>query len=129
MPACRLCSLRATDRVGAGRIGGFAAFAAISADGRLLRHETLRGGTSTLFIEGEITSPPPEVATATSAAVISSGPDRPEPEKLLAADPLAGLVTGHRMPVTAGVDGIPVNQQVLDLMKAGQSPGRRRCGC
>jgi hypothetical protein len=116
-------SLRATERVGAGSIGGFAAFGAISADGKLLRHETQRGGTSTLFIEGEITGtdPPPVVAAATSAAVISSGPDRPELEKLLAADPVAGLVTGHRMPMTTGVDGIPVNQQVLNLMKGGQS--------
>jgi hypothetical protein len=116
-------SLRATERVGAGSIGGFAAFAAISADGKLLRHETQRGGTSTLFIEGEITGtdPPPDVATATSAAIISSGPDRPKPHKLLAADPMAGLVTGHRMPMTTGVDRIPVNQQVLNLMKGGHS--------
>jgi hypothetical protein len=72
-------SLRATERVGAGSIGGFAAFGAISADGKLMRYETQRGGTSTLFIEGEITGtdPPPDVATAASAAVISSGPDRP----------------------------------------------------
>src|ERR1700686_2557427 len=99
-------SLRAAERVGTGSIGGFATFAAITADGKLLRHETQRGGTSTLFIEGESTGtePPPEVAAATSAAVISSGPDRPEPEKLLSADPLAGLVTGHRMPITIGVD-------------------------
>ncbi len=118
---CR--GLRAAERVGAGSIGGFAAFGAITAEGRLLRHETQRGGTSTLFIDGEITGtePPPEVATATFAAVISSGPDRPEPEKLLSADPLVGLVSGHRMPNTTGVDGIPVNQQVLDLMRAGQS--------
>jgi hypothetical protein len=116
-------SLGAIERVGAGSIGGFAAFGAISADGKLLRHETQRGGTSTLFIEGEITGtdPPPVVAAAISAAVISSGPDRPELEKLLAADPVAGLVTGHRMPMTTGVDGIPVNQQVLNLMKGGQS--------
>ncbi|MER8444705.1 hypothetical protein NKH52_16030 [Mesorhizobium sp. M1066] len=115
-------SLRAVERVGSGSIGGFATFAAITVDGKLLRHETQRGGTSTLFIEGEITGtdPPPQVAAATRAAVISSGPDRPEPEKFLSADPLAGLVTGHRMPIASGVDGIAVNQQVLDLMKGGQ---------
>jgi hypothetical protein len=116
-------SLRAVERVGTGSIGGFATFAAITAEGKLLRHETQRGGASTLFIEGESTGtePPPEVAAATAAAVISSGPDRPEPEKLLSADPLAGLVTGHRMPITIGGDGIAVNQQVLDLMKGGKS--------
>ena len=92
-------SLRAAERVGSGSIGGFATFAVITADGKLLRYETQRGGTSTLFIEGEITGtdPPPEVAAATRAAVISSGPDRPAPESFLCADPLAGLVTGHRI--------------------------------
>jgi hypothetical protein len=116
-------SLRASERVGTGSIGGFATFAVITADGKLLRHGTQRGGTSTLFIEGEITGtyPPPEVAAARSAAVISSGPDRPEPEKLLSADPVAGLVTGHRMPSAIGIDGVAVNQQVLELMKEGKS--------
>jgi hypothetical protein len=116
-------SLRASERVGTGSIGGFATFAVITTDGKLLRHETQRGGTSTLFIEGEVTGtePPPEVAAATRAAVISSGPDRPQPEKFLSADPLAGLVTGHRMPIAMGVDGVAVNQQVLDLMKEGKA--------
>ncbi|MER9235009.1 hypothetical protein NKI56_23430 [Mesorhizobium sp. M0622] len=115
-------SLRAVERVGTGSIGGFAAFAVITADGKLLRHGTQRGGTSTLFIEGEVTGtdPPPEVAAATFAAVISSGPDRPAPESFLRADPLAGLVTGHRMPIAIGLGGVEVNQQVLDLMKGGQ---------
>ena len=114
--------LRAAERVGSGSIGGFATFAVITADGKLLRHETQRGGTSTLFVEGEITGtdPPPEVAAATCAAVISSGPDRPEPENFLTADPFAGLVTGHRMPIAIGVDGVAVNRQVLDLMKGGE---------
>jgi hypothetical protein len=117
-------SLRAVERVGAGSIGGFAVFAAIAADGRLMRHETQRGGASTLFIEGETTGadPPPEVAAASFAAVISSGPDRPEAHKFLCADARAGLVTGHRMSTTIGVDGIAVNQQVLDLMKTGKPP-------
>src|SRR5437870_4273275 len=89
-------SLRAAERVGSGSIGGFATFAAITASGKLLRHATQRGGTSTLFLDGEITGtePPSEVAAAPSAAVISSGPERPELEKLLTADPVAGLVTG-----------------------------------
>jgi hypothetical protein len=116
-------SLRVAERVGSGSIGGFATFAAITAGGKLLRHATQRGGTSTLFLDGEITGtePPPEVAAATSAAVISSGPERPELEKLLTADPVAGLVTGHRMPITVGADGIPVNQHALALLKEGFS--------
>ncbi len=115
-------SLRAVERVGAGSIGGFAAFAAIAVGGSLMRHETQRGGASTLFVDGEMTGadPPPEVAAATCAAVISSGPDRPEPHRFLCADARAGLVTGHRMPTTVGVDGIALNQHVLDLMRTGE---------
>lgn len=116
-------SLRAAERIGIGSIGGFATFAAITADGRLLRHATQRGGTSTLFLDGEATGvePGPEIAAATAAVVISSGPERPELEKLVSADPNTGLVTGHRMPITVGAAGMPVNENVLKLMREGQS--------
>ena len=116
-------SLRAAERIGSGSIGGFATFAAITADGRLLRHATQRGGTATLFLDGEATGvePDPEISAATSAAVISSGPERPELEKLVSADGEAGLVTGHRMPITVGAAGMPVNENVLKLMREGRS--------
>jgi hypothetical protein len=42
--------LHAMKRVGTGSISGFATFVAIAADGELLRHQTQRGGTSTLFL-------------------------------------------------------------------------------
>jgi hypothetical protein len=42
-------ALRTVERVARGAIGGFVSFVAITADGRLLRAETQRGGTSTLF--------------------------------------------------------------------------------
>jgi hypothetical protein len=116
-------SLRAAERVGTGSIGGFATFAAITGDGRLVRHATQRGGTATLFLDGEKTGtePPPEVATAPMAVVISSGPERPELDKLVSADAGAGLVTGHRMPITVGAAGIPVNEDVLARMARGES--------
>ena len=38
--------LRAAERVGTGSIGGFATFAAITADRRLIRSQTQRGGSS-----------------------------------------------------------------------------------
>ncbi|TPW27216.1 hypothetical protein FJU08_20730 [Martelella alba] len=115
-------ALRAAERVGTGSIGGFAVFAAITADGRLLRAETQRGGTSTLFTEGEKTGPLPstEIADAPCAAVISSGPDRPAPLiQFLAADAKVGLVTGHRLPNAFSVSGLPLNQAVLAEMNAG----------
>lgn len=115
-------ALRAAERVGTGAIGGFATFAAIDTDGRLHRAETQRGGTATLFTEGEFTGaePPPAIAEAPFAAVISSGPDRPAPlSQFLAADPRAGLVTGHRLPNTIGREGIPLNEAVLARLARG----------
>jgi hypothetical protein len=116
--------LRAAERVGSGAIGGFATFAAITADGALLRHETQRGGSRTLFLDGETTGVPPpvEVAEAIAAAVISSGPERPAPlSQFLAADGGAGLVTGHRLPNGPSVDGNPLNAEALGHLARGLS--------
>ena len=115
-------ALQAVERVGRGAIGGYATFVAIGASGSLLRHETQRGGTACLFIDGEATGvePPPAVAEARLAAVMSSGPDRPEPlSQFTPADPMAGIVTGHRLPNMPGDDGTPLNLAVLDLMRQG----------
>ena len=116
-------ALRAVERVGTGSVGGFATYVAITEDKRLLRHQTQRGGSRTLFLNGEETGvdPSPEIAEATSAGVISSGPERPDLEKLLVADAQAGLVTGHRIPIEIGVDGVPLNQQTLDFLIRGHS--------
>lgn len=114
--------LRAAELVGRGAIGGFASYAAIDTGGCLHRHRTQRGGTRTLFIEGETTGTPPSpvVAAAPVAAVISSGPERPEPlEQFLAADAIGGLVTGHRLPNAPSVDGRALNQEALDHLLAG----------
>jgi hypothetical protein len=72
-------ALRAVERVATGAAGGFAAFVAITEEGDLLRAETQRGGTRTLFIEGEITGAalPPRIAAARLAGLMSSRPDRP----------------------------------------------------
>jgi hypothetical protein len=116
--------LAAAESIGRGAIGGFATYAAITADDRLLRHETQRGGSSTLFIDGESTgvAPPEEVARATAAAVISSGPERPEPlAQFLAADPKGGLVTGHRLPNGLSVEGKPLNLEALAHLVAGRT--------
>lgn len=116
-------ALAAAEAVGTGAIGGFAVFAALTADGRVFRTETQRGGTATLFTEGETTgtAPPPEIASAPFAALMSSGPDRPAPLAQFLAASEAGLVTGHRLPNTPGPDGRPVNEAVLAAMTGGMS--------
>ena len=67
--------LQAAEAIAKGAIGGFATYAAIGADGALYRYQTQRGGTRTLFIQGETTGTPPpeEVANAVAAGVISRG--------------------------------------------------------
>ena len=120
-------ALAAAERVGAGAIGGFVTYAAIGEDGGQLRSETQRGGTSTLFTEGETTGvePPESFDRAPVAGVISSGPDRPPPlAQYVPADARGGIVTGHRIPPTTGVNGKPMNRDVLERMVAGEPAAR-----
>lgn len=118
-------ALRAVERVGRGAIGGFVSFAAITEDGRLLRAQTQRGGTLTLFTDGERTgvAPPAAIAAAPLAVLMSSGPDRPTPlSQFTPGDPHTGLVTGHRLPNLKGACGGPLNAQVLARLSRGASP-------
>jgi len=117
-------ALAAAEKVGAGAIGGFVTYAAIGDNGEDYRSETQRGGTSTLFTEGETTGvePPEDFARARVAGVISSGPDRPPPlAQYVPADPRGGLVTGHRIPPTTGINGKPMNRDVLERLVGGES--------
>jgi hypothetical protein len=117
-------ALRAAEKVGTGAIGGFATFAAITADGRAVFSLTQRGGAATAFTEGETTGvePWPEFAGAKVAAVISSGPDRPgDLRSFIPVDPSIGLVTGHRIPPSTGANGKPMNADALARMRAGLS--------
>jgi hypothetical protein len=116
--------LQAAEAVGEGAIRGFVMLAVMTPDGGLHRYETQRGGTRTLFIDGETTGvePPQAVREATAAALISSGPDRPVPlSQFLAADGQAGLVTAHRVPQGPSINGIPLNVEVLQALQAGKS--------
>ena len=105
-------ALKLVETVARGSIGGFITYAAITEDGELLRHETQRGGTGTLFTEGETcgVEPPERTATAIAAGLIASGPDRPDPlAQFVTADGAVGLVTGHRLPNQIGADGRPLS--------------------
>jgi hypothetical protein len=116
--------LNAAEKIGMQSIGGFVAFAALTEAGALLRAETQRGGSSTLFVDGERNGvePPTPVAEAVAAGLISSGPDRPTPlSQFVVAAAGVGLVTGHRLPTALGVNGKPMNLEALELLRAGRS--------
>lgn len=116
-------ALRAVERVGRGHIGGFAVLAVLTADGRLLRRETQRGGTVAL-LEGA-DSLPAEIAEAPRAALMSSGPDRPAPlAAFLPGEAGVGLVTGHRFPNAPAASGRPLNEEVLELLRQGADARR-----
>ena len=102
--------------LGRGAIGGFVVFAVLDEQGRLQYRTTQRGGVTALDL-------PASWRDARVAAVISSGPDRPEPltQFLAGADGL-GLITGHRLPNQPGADGRPLNRMALDLMAEGAPP-------
>lgn len=117
-------ALQAAEAVGEGAIRGFVMLAVITRDRQLARFETQRGGTRTLFTDGEVTGaePPAAVREAIAAALISSGPDRPVPlSQFLTADAQAGLVTAHRVPQGPSIKGIPLNVEVLEALQSGKS--------
>lgn len=118
-------ALRAVERVARGAVGGFVSFVVVTEEGRLLSADTQRGGTTTLFTDGETSGvlPPPAFATARLAGLMSSGPNRPEPLlQFTPADPAAGIVTGHRLPNMPGAGGLPLNVAVLERLKRGETP-------
>lgn len=116
-------ALQAVERVTTGSIRGFAVYAVIKEDGKVQMYTTQRGGTKTLVIKGETTGvlPPKEVFKAKIAALISSGPDRPEPlSRVLPSKENIGLVSGHRIPIAPCiVTGKPLNWRALELMESG----------
>ncbi|MGE4436943.1 DUF6963 family protein [Achromobacter sp.] len=111
--AVRAAALGA-ELLGHGAIGGFAVFAVLDEAGRVHHAACQRGGVTTLDL-------PPAWLRARHAALIESGPDRPEPlaQFLPGADGV-GLVTGHRLPNRPGADGVPLNQAVLRRLAAGE---------
>jgi hypothetical protein len=118
-------ALAAVEAVGRGGIGGFVSFAAIDRSGVLHRAETQRGGTRTLFTTGEKTGvePPEDLLEAPLAVLMSSGPDRPAPlSQFTPGQAKVGLVTGHRLPNVPGIDGTPLNENVLRRLAEGQPP-------
>lgn len=106
----------AAELLGRGAIGGFGVFAMLDGNGEVRYRVTQNGGIRALEL-------PDEWLEARYAAVISSGPNRPEPlVQFLPGARGVGLVTGHRLPNLPGLDGVPVNQAALARIEAGDTP-------
>ncbi|TGG93567.1 hypothetical protein E4656_11020 [Natronospirillum operosum] len=118
--AAILEGLAAAETIGEGALGGFVSFAAVSAvTGRVHRHGVQRQGSVSLL---HVAQGDPAGLQADRAALMSSGPDRPEPlAQFVSANAHGCLVTGHRFPNTARGEGDPANAQVLRLLSEGQS--------
>ena len=105
--------------LGRGAIGGFTVFACMDGNGDVYHVWGQTGGVTALHI-------PPDWLCASKAAVISSGPNRPEPlvQFLPGRDGL-GLVSGHRLPNRPSSDTshpTPLNQRVLHLLADKATP-------
>lgn len=122
-------ALQNAEAVATGSIGGVATMDVMLPDGTICSYGNLgRGGTGTLFVRGEETGvpPPPEIASAPIAVIVSTGPRN---AGQLTGDPCGqdfstgadgvGLVVGHRLPDAPGRDGEPVDAHVMRLMEEG----------
>lgn len=108
-------ALLAAELLGRGEIGGFCVFTWRDAAGEFRQLVTQQGGTSGL---PEL---PPGWQEAEFAAIISSGPNRPEPlSQFLPFDTAHGLVTGHRLPTSRTTAGEALNLAALALMRQGR---------
>lgn len=127
-------ALRAAEQIATGSIGGVAVMDVMLQDGTICSFQNFgRGGTATLFVEGERTGvePPPHIAEARLAAVVSTGPRRPVDlgdeacgQEWPAGVPGVGWVVGHRVPDAPGSDGVSVDAAVMSLMRDGMTPAR-----
>lgn len=117
--AC-LAALRSVEAVGRGAIRGFVSFVVMTRHGELKHMTCQREGVDGLLAGSDL---PDEFAQAELAALMSSGPNRPEPlENFTVAKAGVAIVTGHRMPNAIGPSGKALNQSVLDLIEAGTAP-------
>lgn len=118
-------ALASAERTGRGEIGGFCVLAGLTADGALVRFAVQRGGLAAVLASAAAAGQAEAMLAAPVAALISSGPDRPEPlAQFLAGAAGIGLVTGHRLPNARTAAGQPVNLAALDLLGTGASPER-----
>jgi hypothetical protein len=108
--------LRCAEILGSGSIGGFAVLAVMAEDGTVHYRQTQDGGSHALELD-------PAWLNYQRAALISSGPHRPEPlQQFLPSLPGIALMTGHRLPNRPTPTGLPLNQLALQALQQGCSP-------
>lgn len=111
-----LAAVLGAELAGRGDIGGFSVLAVLDENGVFHSCSAQRGGVSSLVY-------PSEWKTYKFAALISSGPDRPEPLiQFLPGQSGVGLITGHRIPNTIDVNQRPLNISVLKQIEKGIEP-------
>ena len=111
-------SLASLENVAMGSIGGFVSMVVLTKGKQPQFHQIQTGGVSALFATDGTKHLPDSLVTSDRAALISSGPNRPEPlNRFLAWDDVGNLVSGHRFPHTQIASGLPLNQFALNLIQ------------
>ncbi|MGJ4859110.1 hypothetical protein AB4037_24600 [Labrys sp. KB_33_2] len=110
------------EKLGKGDLHGFAVFYALAPNGEATALECQRGGLETIRATWTARPDLAWMMASPLAAVITSGPDRPEPLTQFLLAGRKGFVTGHRLPNTVGTSGLAVNAEALALLEAGVDP-------
>ena len=111
-------SLASLENVALGSIGGFVSLVVLTKGKQPQFYQIQNGGVSALFATNGNKILPDSLVESDRAALISSGPNRPEPlNRFLAWDDAGNLVSGHRFPHTYSASGFPLNQVALNLIQ------------
>lgn len=114
-----IAALRSVEAIGRGAISGFVSLAIADESGAITCFSCQNKGTGGLFVDNAI---PDSVREAKYAALMSSGPNRPEPlQNFTPSKAETGIITGHRMPNTTDGNGSRLNDLVLELVQNGMA--------
>jgi hypothetical protein len=107
------------EKIASGSIGGFVSLVVLRRGAQPVFYECQTGGVNALFGVDASRNLPSELMESDRAALISSGPNRPEPlHRFLSWDKTGNMVSGHRFPHTKTSKGIPLNESALGILRA-----------
>lgn len=111
--------LEVAETIGEGALGGFVSFVSVDPHAEVRQHGVQQQGALAIRHRVETDS---ACLRANRAALMSSGPDRPEPlSQFTLASPEGCLVTGHRFPNASRNGHPPLNDQLLARLNKGES--------